>query len=649
MKNFFENHIKYSKKSMLFAIVITTLFLVIMKSINRECSLLSEVTKWWLLADVILCCLTGIRVEMSEKYHRWFARILFIIAPFYGFCLIEWIMCNFPFQMTPTILVLNYILFFLIFAFLQVFINNVRCSLSIGMILCLVFGMANSFVGKFRGMMIRTADIYAVKTAMNVSESYEFIFDWYMVIGILMTVAFVLICVRCEYNEKSLKRRMIKSGLVITSIVVFGLVVFNRGFLTKHNVRPDSWGEWQSIKDHGSLWDVVAGIPFLWIEEPENYSQEEVEKILQSDTVIDSSELQSNNDFGGQVPNIIMIMNESFVDLEAFGSGFTAEEELLPFFNTLKEDVIKGEVVVPTYGGGTCNTEFESITGCTTAFLPDGALPFMSYVKKDMENLGNVLKNHEAIFAHPFKSTGWNRQNVYSLFGFEDVYFEEDYDGVEELRGYVSDFGNYKKIVEYYESTYESGKNIFLFNVTMQNHGGYETENFDGTSIVGKEGVYPMAEEYLTLIKKSDEAFQWLLEYFEEREEPVIVCMFGDHYPSVEEELYAELLENYTCSETEKDMLRYRTPFLIWSNYDIEEKEGLILSTNYLPVLLLETAELPLTSYQNYLLKLYNEWPVVSEYGLLDSSGMWYDWESVEDNQKLKEYKKIQYYSFFEN
>ena len=427
------------------------------------------------------------------------------------------------------------------------------------------------------------------------------------------------------------------------------MVAFNKEFLTKHDVRPYSWGEWQSIRDHGSLWDVVAGIPFLWIEEPENYSQEEVKKVLQADVVIESSELQSNNDFNGQVPNIIMIMNESFVDLEKFGSGFTAEEEILPFFNALQEDVIKGEVVVPTYGGGTCNTEFEAITGCATAFLPNGTFPFMSYVKKDMENLGNVLESYEAIFAHPFKSTGWNRQNVYTLFGFENAYYQEDYDGVEELRGYVSDLGNYKKIIEYYEETYENGKNVFLFNVTMQNHGGYETENFDGTAIVGKEGVYPMAEEYLSSIKKSDEALQWLLEYFKGCEEPVIICMFGDHYPSVEEELYTELLDNFTGSEKEKDMLRYRTPFLIWSNYDIEEKEGLILSTNYLPVLLLETAELPLTLYQNYLLGLYNEWPVVSKYGLMDSNGIWYDWGSVEDNQKLKEYERIQYYSFFES
>ena len=43
------------------------------------------------------------------------------------------------------------------------------------------------------------------------------------------------------------------------------------------------------------------------------------------------------------------------------------------------------------------------------------------------------------------------------------------------------------------------------------------------------------AEEYLTLVEESDKALEELLQYFEQEEEPVVVCVFGNHYPKVEE------------------------------------------------------------------------------------------------------------------
>ena len=86
---------------------------------------------------------------------------------------------------------------------------------------------------------------------------------------------------------------------------------------------------------------------------------------------------------------------------------------------------------------------------------------------------------------------------------------------------------------------------------------------------------------------------------------------------------------------------------MIWSNYDIEEKEDMVLSVNYLSTLLLETAELPLTSYQNYLVNLYEQWPVISSYGVMDASGTWYSWKEIESDDKIAEYEKVQYYNFF--
>ena len=42
-----------------------------------------------------------------------------------------------------------------------------------------------------------------------------------------------------------------------------------------------------------------------------------------------------------------------------------------------------------------------------------------------------------------------------------------------------------------------------------------------------------MAEQYLTLVRETDQAFEKLIRYFEKQEEPVLIVMFGDHQPSV--------------------------------------------------------------------------------------------------------------------
>ena len=52
---------------------------------------------------------------------------------------------------------------------------------------------------------------------------------------------------------------------------------------------------------------------------------------------------------------------------------------------------------------------------------------------------------------------------------------DEDY-----YRGHVSDASIYDKIIDMYEN-WDSDEPLFAFVVTMQNHGGFSSSNFDYT------------------------------------------------------------------------------------------------------------------------------------------------------------------------
>ena len=229
------------------------------------------------------------------------------------------------------------------------------------------------------------------------------------------------------------------------------------------------------------------------------------------------------------------------------------------------------------------------------------------------------------------------------------------------LRRYVSDSYNYKKIIEMYENR-DKSQPFFLFNVTMQNHGGYTeqsanfTENVYVTGINGNNDAslttaYPKANQYLSLIKASDAAFEELVNYFSQQDEPTVICMFGDHQPNVESELIHRLQGVSSELELSAEQLQrqYITPFYIWANYDIEEKEVDRLGANYLSSYMMQIAGVKMPAYNRYLLKLSETLPVIDTVGVIDADGNHYTLGSKTPYDGLiADYKKVVYNLIFD-
>ena len=68
-------------------------------------------------------------------------------------------------------------------------------------------------------------------------------------------------------------------------------------------------------------------------------------------------------------------------------------------------------------------------------------------------------------------------------------------------------------------------------------------------------------------MKASDEAFEYLVDYFKAVEEPTMIVMFGDHQPGVENEFFEDI-SGILNSEMprEQQLMWYETPFYIWTN-----------------------------------------------------------------------------------
>ena len=359
-------------------------------------------------------------------------------------------------------------------------------------------------------------------------------------------------------------------------------------------------------------------------------------------------------------PNILVIMNEAFSDLSVYGD-FNTTEDYMPFWRSLKKNTVRGNLYVSVKGGNTANTEFEFLTGNTMAFLPTGSVPYQQFLNGAMPSLASQLGKlgYQTAALHPYYSTGWNRDKVYPYLGFDSEYFRDtgDFPDATLLRGWVDDESAFDKLIELYEEK-EEGSPLFAFEVTMQNHGGYSKEYEDLTNEIqfsdaGEDlrSVHQVqieaTEKYLTLIKKTDEAFENLIDYFQDEDEKTIILMFGDHQPAeyITNSVLRVLGEDTATRNDTTDKLKtsYEVPFVMWANYDIEEKEVDAISTNYLSGLLMDTAGLEKTGYQSWLEKLQQQYPVVTANFYQGTDGTFQQWSNEKQNGILNDYAILQY------
>ena len=355
-----------------------------------------------------------------------------------------------------------------------------------------------------------------------------------------------------------------------------------------------------------------------------------------------------------QPTNIICIMNESLSDLAVDGN-FTTNIDYFPFLNNLTENTVKGKLCMPVFGAMTSNSEFEFLVGDSMYMMPRGSVAYQFYVNPGVRSMVSTVQDqgYTAVAMHPYPAENWNRRICYKNMGFNEFLDISAYEGRDELRNYISDLSDFKVIAEYVEKKANPDDKLFLFNVTMQNHGGYATPyaNFDQEVwLTGDmEGKYPEADMYLSLVKKSDEAFEWLVNYFSQCDQPTMIVMFGDHQPGIEDEFFDEAMGvESTKVPNEQKVCWYETPFVIWTNYDQPSEDIGRLGAIYLSSYVLQRANLSLTPYNEFLLQLSEKLPVIHHLGIWESDGTYHSWEDADSGdydwkEQLLEYEKLVY------
>lgn len=563
---------------------------------------------------------------------------IFALAAVVNFAILEMLSgVQFTFQ-NQTTMFFNIAICLEVILILYMIIRRPGIALIISNILVFVLALVNHYYFQFRGEPFEFASVIMADTAMSVMDNYEFLLAdnlrFVILAELLMLAVSVTILCRKQMNFP----KKIKIALILPTIAL-GI------FLYCNTPVVNYWSITDTARTEGYVYSFVGYLKELGSPaKPEGYSVENAKKVLE-----ENQGMEGNN-----TPDVIVIMNEAFADLPSI-YDFETDVPLLPFIDSLQENTIKGEVLVSVFGGTTCNSEWEFLTGNSMAFMPGGSVPYMQYIQEDQQSLAHLLKNrgYAATGYHAYYKNGFHRDMVYPLMGFEDFYGWEDekLPGTDQFRYFLSDKANYNNITYLYEKN-EDASSQFIFNVTMQNHGGYsDTKSAVEVTVQPADESMRTAQlqEYLSLMHESDEAFKQLVEYYQNVEKDTIILMFGDHQPGLGTESYNKMdsrlyAENATLEDKQK---QYRSSFVIWANFDIEEQEDVFISANYLRSFLLQTAGMELSSYDKFLLKVREKYPAISAIGYCDKEGKWYETSEMEDTL-LKQYSWLNYYNVFD-
>lgn len=546
----------------------------------------------------------------------------------------------------------NYLCYLLVFALAYALTRRPWAAVAIGGAASLTFGIANYFVVQFRGQPILPWDLTSFGTALTVSGGYEYVPTRKMAVGALYYICTVAFCVKVAPQDAPHASRRFHIAERLAALSISGLLaitLFPLNGLSYLDISVWAWNQKGSSELIGIAASFFANAQYMMVDTPDGYSARAVSAL--SGRLEDIPSPAPLGEPGGK-PTVIAIMNESMTDFGALGTlEFTPDN--MPNIHRLQRsgDIIWGTAYSSVYGGNTCNSEYEFLTGNSMAFLPAGSKPYQQYIDSPQQSLAHTLKSHgyHTVAIHPGDRKAWERIDAYPHLGFDEFMDAAIFDVPRSFEHRLtSDRSCYEQLIYEYEYWRELGDTpLFLFNVTIQNHGGYEDENYETTvQVEGFEGAWPRAEQYLSLTKESDSAIEYLLDYFEDIDEPVVVLFFGDHWPKLEEGFNRAVLKGYNATT---DM--YRVPFFIWANYPLLGQEIEAVSLNYLSGLLLRAADIEGTPYTNYLEELRQDVPVVTDIGVMDSKGYFFvsgSHRPPDVSRKLREYSILQYNSSFD-
>ena len=574
---------------------------------------------------------------------------------------------------SPSLFILNYLPILLLMLMLYFISGNCIFASGIPFMIFTAAAFANRTKSTLRQDPLVPSDLSVITEVKSILQNYDKIYMILAIAAVLITLAIIALAFLFfkKSDKLTVKKRILGAGGCIACFVImFSTAYSNTELYNSYAVDGNIYFKVNQYISKGFLYSFIYDINNLKVEKPSSYNPEAFNAI---DDTAESTEL---NDISK--PNIVMIMSEAFSDISNSESiNFDEYGDPLEFYNQFinRDYVISGHIVVPNFGGGTSDTEFDVLTGCSTKYIDSSQVSY-NFIRKPMEAMPRLLKNigYDTLAIHPGYGWFYNRTNVYKNMGFDDfIYLEEDFDpSTQNKGGYISDEVTTQSIIDNFENHVKNNDDpLFEFCVTIQNHGPYEEKyenlktNFS-TDIQLTDDEKAIYSGYFQGIDDADAQIETLVNYFESIDEPVVLVFFGDHLPGFSNGMsyFSQFRPDIDLNGNQwQQMKAYETPFFIWANdvalkttnfsenaKNIKMPVNDIISSFYLGTTVMELLDMgnisPLFGFVN---ELRGSLPVASSNVYMYPDGTLSDTIDESKTADIQKYKEWIYYKLFDD
>lgn len=470
---------------------------------------------------------------------------------------------------------------------------------------------------QLRGEPFLPWDLAQVSEAAGVASAAGIHIQTSMVVSIVIILLLLVASFFLYRGRKKLNWKPRVLGFAASAAAVCGLLfgVFLQPAVTQAiGILPDAWMQDRYYRYYGVTTSFLTNLTNLEISKPDDYSEDAVNEILDDTAAAGNYQTAPlyPASYGAvtpageteQNPTIIYVMDESYWDVSELEQyGFAFDTDVSANLHRLQETSASGRTYSPSFGGGTCDVEFEALTGYSVSYLPNGSKPYQQHVTRPMFSLPNYLKTqgYQTAAVHCFWAKYWSRDTAYPNLGLDTFLSLEKMTHVNKVRrhywtsGLVTDDSMADQIIQQYESMKASSDApVFLHAVTMQNHTNYNKDNYPDDQRVKvlnapsgiSRSTLGALEDFATGIRDADAMLGRLTDYFSQVDEPVILVFWGDHYNPIDSN-YDVFTKSGYASDSSADPRLHQTTLLMWSNYSQQPVDlGTIAAYDISPVMM---------------------------------------------------------------
>ena len=282
--------------------------------------------------------------------------------------------------------------------------------------------------------------------------------------------------------------------------------------------------------------------------------------------VLNCAELKKSD-----LPHLIAIQSESFFDPRKWNSNI--KTDILKNFDILRsKSVMHGLVKVPAWGANTIRTEFSFLSGVAPEKMKVHQFsPYQICARNfEIKTMVEFLKSmgYYTVCIHPYFSSFYHRNIIFKKWGFDEFFDLKSFSDGQKCGAYVSDYALAEFALKIIHKNKAEGKHVFLFMITMENHGPLNLEPIEDHEFRYYFNEIPVNQEnnrffyrtyrdlavYLRHLKNCDQMLYMLSNELEKICDNCSVVFYGDHIP-----ILGDLYDSDGCPDA-------RVPYFIWNN-----------------------------------------------------------------------------------